>query len=77
MLHGSHTRVPARAQIVPAGSTWVHKHKDAGQMSAAASLGMIMQWNIDELSSNDKHMHAPEEHIKAGGVRRRRARPAG
>ncbi len=46
-------------------------------MSAAASLGMIMQWNIDELSSNDKHMHAPEEHIKAGGVRRRRARPAG
>ncbi len=36
--------------------------------SAAASMGMIMLWNVDEgLNQIDKFFHSPEDYIKAGG----------
>lgn len=54
--------------ITPEGSQWVHKNKDHGMMSAAASLGMVMLWNIDGgLNELDKFLHNREDHILAGG----------
>jgi 26S proteasome regulatory subunit N1 len=49
------------------GNNWVFKNKDHGMMSAAASLGMILLWNVDEgLNQIDKFFHNTEDHIKAG-----------
>ena len=48
-------------------SKWVFKNKDHGMLSAAASLGMVMLWNIDEgLNQIDKFFHNNEEYINAG-----------
>ena len=46
---------------------WVFSNKDAGQMAAAASLGLLQLWDIDEgLESIDKYMERSEENIQAG-----------
>lgn len=38
-------------------------------MSAAASLGMILMWDVDEgLSQLDKYLYSPEPFIKAGAL---------
>lgn len=38
-------------------------------MSATASLGMILQWNVDEgLSQIDKYLYSPEDYVKAGAL---------
>ncbi len=38
-------------------------------LSAAASLGMILQWNVDEgLSQIDKYLYSPEDHVRAGAL---------
>lgn len=29
------------------GNKWIYKNKDHGMMSAAASLGMILLWDVD------------------------------
>ena len=54
--------------ITPEDSQWVHKNKDHGMMSAAASLGMVMLWNIEGgLNELDKFFHNREDYIRAGG----------
>lgn len=30
------------------GNAWLYKNKDHGMMSAAASLGSILLWNVEE-----------------------------
>jgi 26S proteasome regulatory subunit N1 len=46
---------------------WIFKNKEGGMMAAAASLGMILLWDIDEgLSQIDKYMDAADEYIQAG-----------
>lgn len=46
---------------------WVFKVKDEGQTAAAASLGMLLLWDIDEgLSQIDKYMERRETSIVAG-----------
>ncbi|OZJ06256.1 hypothetical protein BZG36_00827 [Bifiguratus adelaidae] len=46
---------------------WIYKNKDHGMMSATASLGMILLWDIDMgLSQIDKYMESGEDNIKAG-----------
>lgn len=48
-------------------SNWIHKQKDHGKISATASLGMILLWNIDEgLNQIDKYLNNSEDYIKAG-----------
>lgn len=38
-------------------------------MSATASLGMILQWNVDEgLSQIDKYLYSPDDYVKAGAL---------
>jgi len=51
------------------GNKWIHKNKEHGKMSAAASLGMILQWDIDNgLPQIDKFLYSTEEYIKAGAL---------
>ncbi|GBB88799.1 hypothetical protein RclHR1_01540022 [Rhizophagus clarus] len=51
------------------GTTWIYKNKDNGMLSAAASIGMIMLWDVDlGLSHVDKYLYSPEDHIQAGAL---------
>lgn len=55
--------------MTPEGNAWLYKNKDHGMMSAAASLGMIMQWNVEEgLTQIDKFLYSGEDYIKAGAI---------
>lgn len=48
---------------------WIHRNKEHGMMSAAASLGMIMLWDVDVgLSNIDKYMYAEQEYVRAGAL---------
>ena len=46
---------------------WIYKNKEDGMQAAAASLGMILLWDIDEgLSQIDKYMESGDDWIIAG-----------
>jgi len=50
-------------------TAWLYKNKDHGMLSAAASLGMILLWNVEEgLTQIDKFVYSGEDHIKAGAA---------
>ncbi|KAF2180021.1 26S proteasome regulatory complex, non-ATPase subcomplex, Rpn1 subunit [Zopfia rhizophila CBS 207.26] len=50
-------------------NSWVWKTKDEGMMSTAASLGMLMQWDIEMgLDKIDPYTNVSEDHIKAGAM---------
>lgn len=51
------------------GGSWLYKNKDHGMISAAASLGAILLWNVDEgLSHLDKYQYSSDANIKAGAL---------
>jgi len=53
--------------MTPDGNAWLYKNKDHGMLAAAASLGMIMMWNVEEgLTAIDKFLYSNDENIKAG-----------
>jgi len=46
---------------------WIYKNKEGGMVAAAASLGLLLLWDIDEgLTQIDKYTEASDEHIVAG-----------
>ena len=46
---------------------WIFHHKDWGQLTAAASLGMLLLWNVDEgISKIDKYQYSREDFIRGG-----------
>ncbi|KAI1918768.1 proteasome regulatory particle base subunit [Ophidiomyces ophidiicola] len=48
---------------------WVWKTKDDGMMSTTASMGMLLQWNVDEgLDKIDRFTYLEEYQIKAGAL---------
>lgn len=48
---------------------WVWKTKDDGMMSTAASVGMLVQWNVEDgLDKIDRFTYAEERQIKAGAL---------
>eukprot|EP01118_Nematostelium_gracile_P000182 TRINITY_DN1017_c0_g1_i1.p1 TRINITY_DN1017_c0_g1~~TRINITY_DN1017_c0_g1_i1.p1 ORF type:complete len:876 (+),score=310.73 TRINITY_DN1017_c0_g1_i1:43-2670(+) len=51
------------------GNKWLYKNKEHGMMSAAASLGMVLLWDVDGgLTQIDKYMYATEDFVKAGAL---------
>uniref|UniRef100_A0A7S2R9L3 26S proteasome non-ATPase regulatory subunit 2 homolog n=2 Tax=Rhizochromulina marina TaxID=1034831 RepID=A0A7S2R9L3_9STRA len=55
--------------VTPEDSQWLYKNKEHGMMSAAASLGMIYLWNLEEgLVQLDKYLYTKDDYIKAGAV---------
>lgn len=48
---------------------WLFKNKEHGKASAAASLGMIMLWDVDSgLAQIDKYLHIADSHVVAGAL---------
>ncbi|KAJ6262018.1 26S proteasome regulatory subunit rpn-1 [Drechslerella dactyloides] len=48
-------------------SPWVYKNKELGKLSAAASTGLLMLWDVDMgLSAIDKYTYSDEIPIRAG-----------
>ena len=53
--------------MTDATSNWVFRNKDHGQLTASASLGLVMLWNVDEgLNKIDKFLHIADDNVKAG-----------
>eukprot|EP01012_Entosiphon_sulcatum_P006973 TRINITY_DN13430_c0_g1_i1.p1 TRINITY_DN13430_c0_g1~~TRINITY_DN13430_c0_g1_i1.p1 ORF type:complete len:875 (+),score=233.21 TRINITY_DN13430_c0_g1_i1:35-2659(+) len=51
------------------GNEWLHKNKEHRMISAAASLGLIMLWDVDSgLAQVDKYLYSNEEYIRAGAL---------
>ncbi|MCL7049219.1 hypothetical protein MKW94_023969 [Papaver nudicaule] len=53
------------------GSTesWLFKNNKHGKASAAASLGMIFSWDVDNgLAQLDKYFHSSDSHVIAGAL---------
>jgi len=51
------------------GAAWLYKNKDHGMMSAAASLGPLLLWDVDDgLTQIDKFQWSNDENIKAGAL---------
>ncbi|KAI9361204.1 armadillo-type protein [Zopfochytrium polystomum] len=50
-------------------NSWIHKNKDRGMMSAAASLGSILLWDVEVgLTEIDKFLYSSDDNIKAGAL---------
>lgn len=46
---------------------WIFQNKDEGQLAAAASVGLLQIWDMDEgLGTIDKYMERSEANIQAG-----------
>lgn len=46
---------------------WIFQNKDEGQLAAAASVGLLQLWDLDEgLEAIDKYMESSETNIQAG-----------
>ncbi|ONK56006.1 uncharacterized protein A4U43_C10F3170 [Asparagus officinalis] len=49
--------------------SWLFKNKEHGKTSAAASLGMILLWDVDSgLAQIDKYLHSTDNHVAAGAL---------
>ena len=47
------------------GNKWLYKNKGYGMMSATASLGLVLLWDMEEgLTQIDKFLYSTEDYIK-------------
>ncbi|KAK9676855.1 hypothetical protein RND81_11G105600 [Saponaria officinalis] len=59
----------AEASSGGSSGNWLFKNKEHGKTSAAASLGMILLWDIDAgLAQIDKYFHSNDSHVIAGAL---------
>lgn len=55
--------------ITPEGNPFISRNKDLGMISATASLGLILLWDVDEgMSQIDKFLYSTDKNIKAGAL---------
>jgi len=51
------------------GNKWLYKNKEHGMLSATATLGLILLWDVEGgLSQIDKYLYSQEDYIKAGAL---------
>ncbi|PIN03785.1 26S proteasome regulatory complex, subunit RPN1/PSMD2 [Handroanthus impetiginosus] len=61
--------VPSEASSGGSSTSWLFKNKEHGKASAAASLGMILLWDVDSgLAQLDKYFHSTDTHVTAGAL---------
>ncbi|XP_052207824.1 26S proteasome non-ATPase regulatory subunit 2 homolog A [Diospyros lotus] len=61
--------VPSEASSGSSSGNWLFKNKEHGKTSAAASLGMILLWDVDSgLAQIDKYFHSNDNHVIAGAL---------
>jgi 26S proteasome regulatory subunit N1 len=50
-------------------ANWIYKNKDHGMLGAAASLGCIHLWDVENgLTHIDKYTYSEEDNVKAGAL---------
>jgi len=54
--------------VTPLDSQWLHKNRGNALFSVTASLGLILQWNSDELSQIDKFLASADPATKGGAL---------
>lgn len=55
--------------MTPEDANWIYKNKDHGMISAAASLGSIMLWDVEGgLAVIDKYLYSQEDNVQAGAL---------
>lgn len=55
--------------LMEEGNKWLYKNKEHGMLSATASLGLILLWDVDGgLTPIDKYLYSAEDHIKSGAL---------
>lgn len=53
--------------VTPEGSDWLYKNKQDGMLSAAASVGMLNLWDVENgFNEVDKYSFSQQNYIKAG-----------
>ncbi|GMP55642.1 hypothetical protein CsSME_00020404 [Camellia sinensis var. sinensis] len=61
--------VPSEASSGGSSGNWLFKNKEHGKVSAAASLGMILLWDVDSgLAQLDKYFHSNDNHVIADAL---------
>ncbi|XP_019413576.1 PREDICTED: 26S proteasome non-ATPase regulatory subunit 2 homolog A-like [Lupinus angustifolius] len=61
--------VPSDSSSSASSGNWLFKNKEHGKTSAAASLGMILLWDVDSgLAQIDKYFHSNDNHVIAGAL---------
>ncbi|XP_042512291.1 26S proteasome non-ATPase regulatory subunit 2 homolog A-like isoform X2 [Macadamia integrifolia] len=61
--------VPSESSSGGSSGSWIFKNKEHGKASAAASLGMILLWDVDSgLAQFDKYLHSNDNHVIAGAL---------
>ncbi|KAI3457194.1 hypothetical protein Pfo_013857 [Paulownia fortunei] len=61
--------VPSEASSGGSSTSWLFKNKEHGKASAAASLGMILLWDVDSgLAQLDKYFHSTDTHAIVGAL---------
>ncbi|KAF2284106.1 hypothetical protein GH714_019070 [Hevea brasiliensis] len=61
--------VPSDSLSGGSSGNWLFKNKEHGKASAAASLGMILLWDVDSgLAQIDKYFHSNDNHVIAGAL---------
>ncbi|KAL7731870.1 hypothetical protein ACLKA6_017447 [Drosophila palustris] len=51
------------------GNKWLYKNKEHGMLSATASLGLILLWDVDGgLTMIDKYLYSTDDNIKSGAL---------
>uniref|UniRef100_A0A5B6YM08 26S proteasome non-ATPase regulatory subunit 2 homolog n=1 Tax=Davidia involucrata TaxID=16924 RepID=A0A5B6YM08_DAVIN len=61
--------VPSETSSGGSSGNWLFKNKEHGKASAAASLGMILLWDVDSgLAQIDKYFHSNDNHVIAGAL---------
>lgn len=51
------------------GNKWLYKNKEHGMLSATASIGLILLWDVDGgLTQIDKYLYSKEDWIKSGAL---------
>lgn len=55
--------------LIEDGNKWLYKNKEHGMLSATASLGLILLWDVDGgLTPIDKYLYSSEDYIKSGAL---------
>ncbi|KAL0274454.1 UNVERIFIED_CONTAM: hypothetical protein PYX00_006872 [Menopon gallinae] len=55
--------------LIGDGNKWLYKNKEHGMLSATASLGLILLWDVDGgLTPIDKYLYSAEDYIKSGAL---------
>lgn len=54
--------------VLAKDSRWIYRNAEHGKIAAAASSGMILQWDVDEQNQLDKLIEVEDDdYVKAGG----------